>query len=289
MPRCILTATITFGLVSIPVKLYTAAAPIAVEFNMITPAGNRVKQKLVDAVTNEEVERDKLLKGYEHTKNQYVTFTADEIKAAEGEKSNVMEIAEFVPLSTVDLLGVEKSYYLGPDKGGDKGYGLLAAKLAKMGMVAVATWSRNGKEQLILVRPYNGGLVLHQMYYANEIRDFEEIVEDVAKVNVSAAEDALSEKLIEALANPTFIPEKYEDGYHGRLTKLVEAKVEGRAVEVVEVKPVVAPMLDLAAILAASLEKAAKKPAAAPPKAPKAEKAEPKKRAAKGKATQTPA
>lgn len=285
MPRCILTASITFGLVSIPVKLYTAASPVSVEFNMITPAGNRVKQKLVDAVTGDEVAREDCLKGYEHTKNQYITFTQDEVKAAEGEKSNVMEIAEFVPANTVDLLQVEKSYYLGPDKGGDKGYALLASKLAKMGMVAVATWSRNGKEQLIVVRPYKDGLVLHQMFYANEMRDFDEVKDTAAKMNVSPAEDTLAEKLIETLANPTFVPEKYEDGYYGRLNKLVEAKIEGRSVTIEAVKPVVAPVMDLATILAESLKSAQKKPATAPAKEPKVEeKAEPKKRAPRGKA-----
>lgn len=284
MARCIVCAVISFGLVQIPIKLFTAAASEQISFNMISPDGNRVEQQYVDKVTGEVVPRDKCDKGYEHSKGQFVVFTADEMKALEAERSQLMEIKEFVPLETVDLLQVEKSYYLGPDLGGDKGYVLLTKVLEKSGQVAVATYNARGKEQLVLIRPYNGGLVLHQMFYANEVRDFDEILETCAAYEPTPAEVELAGRLIDQLANPVFVADKYEDGYAQRVKAAVDKKLAGKAVVAVGDAPNGKPLVDIFEALRLSLAEPVKKlPAEVPSKA-KPAKAKP----AKAKPAVTP-
>ncbi len=136
----------------------------------------RIKQQLFCPTDNEIVERTDTVKGYEYARGQYVTFTEDELKTFESERSNAIEITEFVPLESVDFVHVEKSYYLGPDKGGDKAYKLLSEAMGNKDKVAVGRWAARGKEQLVLVRPYgDDGLILHQLYYSNEVRAFDEI------------------------------------------------------------------------------------------------------------------
>lgn len=226
--RAIQSAVISFGLVSVPVKVYTAASSEGVKFNMLTPAGNRVKQSYTDAVTGEPVEYKDCHKGFEVTKDQYVSFTAEEIKALEAEKDQCMAITEFVDASSVDLAHVEKSYYLGPNKGGDKGYALLSEVMKTSGKVAVAQWAARGKEQLVVIRPYKDGLILHQMFYATEVRDFSEI--EMATIKISDAERDLAGKLVAALASDTaFDPSKYEDGYVKRVKAAVDQKAAGIA------------------------------------------------------------
>ncbi|HEY1537484.1 MAG TPA: Ku protein, partial [Polyangiaceae bacterium] len=176
--RATSSGTISFGLVSIPVKFYTAASSEQASFNMLhKKCGGRVKQQYICPTDNNEiVERTEMVKGYEYARGQYVTFTDDEIKALEAERSNSIEIAEFVPLSSVDFVSVEKTYYLGPDKGGDKAYRLLSESMTRKEMVAVGRWASRGKEQLVLIRPYGkDGIILHQLYYATEVRAFDEI------------------------------------------------------------------------------------------------------------------
>jgi len=172
--RAISSGTISFGLVSIPVKLYTAASSEQVSFNMLhKKCTGRVKQQYFCPTDNEIVERTDMVKGYEYARNQYVVFTEEELKALEAERSSNLEITEFVALESVDLVHVEKSYYLGPDKGGDKAYRLLSESMTKTGRAAVGRWSARGKEQLVLIRAYGqDGLILHQLYYANEVRSF---------------------------------------------------------------------------------------------------------------------
>ena len=152
--RAISSGTISFGLVAIPIKLYTAASSEQVRFNMLhSKCGGRVKQQYICPVDNEVVERDATVKGYEYTRGQFVRFTDEEIKALEAERSNSVEITEFVPLASVDFVQVEKSYYLGPDKGGDKPYQLLGECMRKKGVVAVGRWASRGKEQLVSGAP----------------------------------------------------------------------------------------------------------------------------------------
>jgi DNA end-binding protein Ku len=253
------SATITFGLVSIPVKFYTAAASEAVSFKMLTPDGHTVKQKLTDAVTGAEVTHDQCDKGYEVAKDNFVRITKDELKALEVEsESKTCDIVEFVPAPTVDLIAVEKSYYLGPDKGAEKGYALLSEAMANTNRMAVAQWNSRGKEHLVTIRAYKGGLVLHQMYYATEVRPFEECKPTVTKP-VSDAERNMAGKLVEALSVAAFDPSKYEDHYVARVKKAVDVKVSGGTFKTATSEaPKGATVIDMASLLAASLEAAAK-------------------------------
>lgn len=249
------SAALTFGLVSVPIKFYTASSAEGVSFNMMTAKGNRVKQQLHDSVTDDVVEQKDCNRGYEFAKEQYVIFTADELKALETEKSKTVEIREFVDASSIDLVQVEKTYYLGPDKGGDRSYRLLAETMKALGKVAVAQWNGRGKEQLVVVRPYRDGLVLHQMYYANEVRSFDEI--DLAKIAVSDPEREMAGMLIQALSTGPFDPAKYEDGYVKRVKEAVERKIAGLGPEAIEAVPAPkATVTDLLAVLRASVEAA---------------------------------
>ena len=251
--RAISSATISFGLVAIPVKLFTATSSKQVRFNMLHPeTKGRVKQQYVDAKSGEVVDRGKLVKGYEYQKGQFVVFDEEELKKLEAEKSTSLDIVEFVPLDSVDLLQVEKSYYLGPDKGGDKAYRLLTEAMKRTGKVAVGRWAARGKEQLVLLRPYKDGIVLHQMFYANEVRPFEE-VETGATFEFKDIELSLAEKLIAELSNDSFQPERYADEYAARVLAAVDQKVAGEQVHVVQEVPR-AQIIDLFEALKQSID-----------------------------------
>lgn len=253
--RAISSATISFGLVSIPVKLFTATSPQQARFNMLhDDSKSRVKQQYIVPNTGEVVDRKSLVKGYEYAKGQYVVFTDEELKALEAKRSNSLDIVEFVPIQTVDLIQVEKTYYLGPDKGGDKAYRLLAESMRATDKVAVGRWAAKGKEQLVIVRPYKDGLLLHQMYYANEVRAFDE-VETGATFEFSDVERELARKLIQELSVERFQPEKYSDAYAERVQAAVEQKVSGQQVVVAQELPK-AQIIDLFEALKQSLSQA---------------------------------
>ena len=229
-PHSIGSGTISFGLVSIPVKMYTAASSESVSFNQIHPkCGGRVKQQLICPTCNEVVERSTLVKGYEFAKDQYVQFTEDELKALEAEVSREIDIAEFIPLDKVDPIYFEKTYYLGPDKGGEKAYRLLADAMKQAGRVALAQYVMRGKENLVLIRPAKEGLMLHTMYYADEVRDFGE-VDKGEDAKVKPGELDLAERLVKELSKNEFKPEQYKDQYRDRVLEVVESKVEGKEV-----------------------------------------------------------
>jgi DNA end-binding protein Ku len=251
-PRSVNSCVISFGLVSVPVKLYVACASEDIKFNMITPKGNRVKQLLTDSVTNEEVSRDECSKGYEFAKDQFVIFSKEEIAALDSVKTDQVEISEFVAFASVDLLQVEKTYYLAPDKGGNKAYTLLAKAMEKTDRVAVAKWSAKGKAQLVLIREYNGGLILHQMYYATEIRDFNEVRGDEAVI--SKEELQLAQKLVKSLSTGNYQPSAYKNEYADRVKDAVQLKADGKQVVFTSDKPAttVANLMDA---LQASLAK----------------------------------
>jgi DNA end-binding protein Ku len=251
--RATASGTISFGLVSIPVKLFTAAVSEQVGFNMIhKTCGGRIKMQFFCPTDEVVVERGDTLKGFEYSRGQYVTFTEEEVKALEAERSNAIEIVEFVPLSGVDFVQVEKSYYLGPDKGGDKAYHLLAEAMTHQRQVAVGRWSTRGKEQLVLIRPYGkDGLILHQLYYASEVRAFEE-VDTGATFKFSEKERELAEKLIEQLSTEQFAPEKYSDSYRERVKAAVEQKIEGKEITIAPEVPK-AQVIDLFDALKKSL------------------------------------
>ena len=254
--RATSSGTISFGLVAIPVKLYTAASSEQVRFNMLhDKCGSRLKQQYLCPVDDEVVERSATVKGYEYSRGQFVLFSEEELKSLESERSGSMEITEFVPLSSVDFVQVEKSYYLGPDKGGDKPYQLLGECMREQGVVAVGRWAARGKEQLVLIRPYaEHGLVLHQLYYQNEVRAFDEI-DAGARFSFSEVERDLAAKLVDQLTSKGFSAERYSDTYEERVRAAVEKKVAGQEISVAPEAPR-AQIIDLFEALKRSLSEA---------------------------------
>jgi DNA end-binding protein Ku len=249
------SANISFGLVSIPIKMFTAASAGGVSFNQIHPkCGGRIKQQQICPTCNEVVERSALVKGYEFSKDQYVQFTDDELKALEGEASRMIDIAEFVPLEQVDPIYFEKTYYLGPDKGGEKAYRLLADTMKGSSRVALAKYVMRGKENLVLIRAANNGLMLHTMYFADEIRDFSE-VDKGENAKVKPGEMELAQRLVNELASEKFKPEQYTDEYRTRVMEAVESKVEGKQVTSLAPQAQRAQVIDLMDALKQSLGK----------------------------------
>jgi DNA end-binding protein Ku len=254
-PHSIGSGTISFGLVSIPIRLYTAASSANVAFNMLhAKCGSRIKQQTFCPVCNEVVDRASLVRGYEFSKDQYVRVADDELKGLEGEASKMIDIAEFVPLESVDPIYYEKTYFLGPDKGGDKAYRLLADAMTKQKRVALAKFVMRGKESLVLIRPAQGGLMLHTMYFADEVRDFGEI-DRGQSAKIKPGELDLAGQLIDGLSNDEFRPEQYEDEYRHRVLDLVNQKVEGKEVTVAAPEAPRAQVIDLMEALKESLAK----------------------------------
>jgi DNA end-binding protein Ku len=192
------------------------------------------------------------VKGYEVEKNQYVRLSDDELKALEGEASEAIEIFEFVPLAKVDPIYFEKSYYLGPDKGGEKAYRLLADSMVQAGKVALAKFVMRGKENLVIVRPAHKGLVLHTMYFYNEVRNFDEIGKGES-AKISGSETKLATRLIDELSNDAFEPEKYEDEYAQRVLDLIKKKAEGEEITLSQTPPQQGKVIDLMEALKRSL------------------------------------
>ena len=252
-PHSIGSGTISFGLVSIPVRMYTATSSAGVAFNMLhAKCGSRIRQQTYCPVCEKTVDRTELVKGYEFSKDQYVRVTDEELKALEGEASKLIDIAEFVPLDKVDPIYFEKTYYLGPDKGGEKAYRLLADAMTASARVALATFVMRGKESLVLVRAAQDGLMLHTMYFADEVRSFAEI-DRGQSAKIKDGELALAQQLIDGLANAEFEPERYADQYRQRVLDLIDDKVEGK--EIVAAAPVAprAQVIDLMEALKESL------------------------------------
>jgi DNA end-binding protein Ku len=283
--RSIGTATISFGLVSVPVKLYSASETSSgVSFHMLHAKDNtRLKQQYICPSDGEIVPRDQMVKGYEFSKDQYVTFTDEEIKSAGEEATRAIEITEFVPISKVDPIYFEGGYYLGPDKGGDRGYALLAEAMRKTGRCALAKWAARGKGYLVLVRPVDDGLVMQQLHYADEIKKMSDVGIETTKVKES--ELGLAIQLVEQIASDEFHPEHYEDEVRKRLQVAIQQKVEGQEVTAVAPEQPRAQIIDLMEALKASLaKKAATKAAEAEAKPARALKAveKPAKRHAAG-------
>jgi DNA end-binding protein Ku len=256
---------ISFGLVSIPVKLYsTGESAAGIQLNMLhKKCGSRVRQQYYCPVDNEVVGREDMVKGYEYSKNQYVLFTEEELKALIPEPTNAVEITEFVPLERVDPVYYEKSYYLGPDKGGDRPYRLLAEAMKRTGRAALARYSARGKDQFVLLRPYETGLVMQQLRYADELRSFAEV--PVGPAEVKEPEIKLAIQLIEQIATDAFRPEEYEDKQRQQVRSLIERKIQGEEITAAPVEAPKAQVIDLMAALKASLAAAGKAPAAAAP------------------------
>jgi len=264
--RSIGSATISFGLVSVPVNLYSSTESSAsVSFNMLhTTCGSRLKQQYICSKEGTVVEKDEIGKGYEFSKGQYVLFSADELKALDEKATNAIDIAEFVPLAAVDRIYLDKVYYLGPDKGGDRAYRLLVAALEDTGRAAVGQYSARGKQHLVLVRPMGDVLVMGQLHYHADLRS----AADVPRPDtpVKDGELALARMLIEQTAVDEFRPESYHDQVRERVLEAIQRKVDGQDITA---EPSHAPetkIIDLMDALKASLAKrgastAQKKPA----------------------------
>src|SRR4051812_12800577 len=226
--RSIANATISFGLVSVPVNIYSSAeSKASVSFNMLHKKCNsRLKQQYICPKDNEIVTRDDTVKGYEFAKDQYVILSPDELKALEEKATGMIDIIEFVPLSKVDREYVDKCYYLGPDKGADRAYRLLAAALLDTGRAALGQYAARGKSHLVLLRPLNGVLVMEQLHYADEVRPTTEVT--VPPGEVKPMELTLAKQLIEQTTNEAFEPSKYKDTVRERVLETIQRKVEGQ-------------------------------------------------------------
>jgi DNA end-binding protein Ku len=251
--RSIGTATISFGLVSIPTKLYTTnESGNDIHFNMLHEAdGARLKQQYICTKCNEVVDREHTVKGYEHAKGQYVVFSPEELKALDAVATQTIALEEFVPASAVDPLYVEKSYYLGPDKGGERAYKLIRDAMLETGLVGIASYSARGKQYVVSLRPFHEGLILHQLFYHDEVRSFED-VDDTATFDFSDKERELAERLIEQLSSDEFVPEKYHDEYADRVRAAVDQKVAGEEITISPEQPK-AQIIDLFEALKRSL------------------------------------
>ena len=231
--RASASGAITFGLVRVPVKMYTAASTESISFKTISPEGNPIRQKLVDSVSGTEYTQAQCSKGYEVEKNQYVVFSKEEVQKLEADaagKGNVA-VSCFVPEETVDFVHVEKSYYLKPDKGGDAAFKLIAGALARNNLCVIGSWTNRGKEHLVQVRPYKGGMILHTLYYSNEVRDYDD---NCANIQISGVEEVMADQLIKSLTKPAFDPKLYRDHYTDRVMEAVETKRSGGTVQTIE-------------------------------------------------------
>jgi DNA end-binding protein Ku len=253
--RNIASATISFGLVSVPVNLFTSSeSSAAISFNMLhSRCGSRLKQQYICSKEGTVVEKDETSKGYEFSKGQYVIFSGDEIKALDEKASNSIDISEFVPLATVDRIYLDKVYYLGPGKGGERAYRLLVAALEATGRAALGQYSARGKQHLVLVRPMGELLVLEQLHYHEEIRSSAEVPR--SDVVLKDAELALAKQLIDQGSVDEFKPENYRDNVRARVLEAIQRKVDGQEITDEPTEAPQAKIIDLMDALKASLAK----------------------------------
>jgi DNA end-binding protein Ku len=259
--RSIGNGTLSFGMVSIPIRMYSAGeSSSAVSFNMLhDKCKSRLKQQYICPKDNEIVARDHTVKGYEFAKDQYVTFTEEEVKAMAEEAQKAIEITEFVPAAKVDPVYFDGAYYLGPDKGGEKAYKLINEAMKQTGRAALAKWAARGKQYLVLIRPVGNGLVMQQLLYKDEVRPISEV--PIEEAELKDSELKLAVQLVEQIANDEFKPENYEDEVRKRYHEAIQRKVEGQEVITAAEAPKSAQIIDLMEALKASL--AAKNTAAA--------------------------
>ena len=258
---------LTFGLISMPVRMFAAARGERISFNQLhNVCHSRLKQPLFCPVCNRNVERSEIVKGYEYEKDQYVLFSEEELDKIEPPSAHVMEILEFVKLDEMDPLYFDASYYLTPEDAGLKAYQLLMKAMEESGYGAIAKLTMHQREHTVIIRPHKsgtkGGMTLHTMFYQSEIREVAEYG-NTDDVEVKDAEKKLALQLIETLA-AKFQPEKYRDDYQESMRALIAAKQQGKDVAPVA-HPTRAPVIDLMAALKQSLEK---KPVAVPKKPP---------------------
>lgn len=250
--RAMASGTISFGLVSIPVKLYsTVDSTRAIHFNYLTQDGSRVRQQYVRAGDGEPVDRDELVQGYEFAKGQFVMFDKDELKALQATATNEIDIQEFVPMEQVDRIYIDKVYYLGPDKGAARSYHLLKAALRETGRVALARYAARGKSYLVLLRPMQDGVVMEQLKHADELRAFDDVPLDVTEVKKQELDLAI--RIIEQRVSDEFHPEQYEDDVQKRFEEAIAQKVDGKQVAMPREAEPEAKIIDLMEALKASV------------------------------------
>lgn len=258
MPSSVWTGYLTFGLISMPVRLFSGARGERVSFHMLHRDDHvRVKQQLICPAEEKVVERDEIVKGYEWRKGEYVIIEPEEIKRIEPKTAKAMEILEFVKADEVDPVYFESSYYLMPEDAGKRPYALLSKALEETGYVAVAKLTMHNREYMVFLRPHKGGMMLHTMYYKNEVREIDNF--GATDAELKEAEVKVAHQLIEALAAP-FEPEKYHDTFEENLKKLIQARLEGKEVTEIEKPKKAAPVVDLMAALKESLAAMQKKP-----------------------------
>jgi DNA end-binding protein Ku len=259
---------ISFGLVSVPVRLYAAARAEHVSFNQIhEPCGSRIKQQTVCPVCDRVVERNELVKGYQVDRDAYVLVSGDELKTLEADSSEAMEIAQFVSLSEVDPIYFESSFYSAPEDPGRRAYGLLLQAMEKLNVAAIAKVTLHQREQIVLMRPYHQGIILHTLYFPAEVREISEYGK-TENMTLQKPEIDLAEQFIRQLT-AKFEPEQYKDEYQQRVLDMIETKRAGQVVAGQPSKPKLAPVIDLMEALKKSIaERGTGAAAAAPASAP---------------------
>src|SRR6266403_1860678 len=262
MAASVWSGYLTFGLISMPVRLFSGARSSGISFNQLHRTDHqRVKQQLICPLDNQVLDRADIVKGYEYRKGEYVIIEPDEIKKIEPKTAKTMEILEFVKTSEVDPVFFESSYYMVPEEAGRRPYALLTKALEESEYVAIAKLTMHNLEYTVFLRPHEVGMMLHTMYYAEEVRSVEEF--GAPDVELKDAEVKVAHQLIEALA-ADWDPEKYHDTFQDNVKKLIETKLEGGTVVEVEKPKKLAPVVDLMAALKQSLAdmEGKKKPAA---------------------------
>jgi DNA end-binding protein Ku len=261
--RSIASLTVSFGLVAIPVKLYSATeSSRTVSFNMLHKGcGSRLKRQYICAHEGIPVERDDVVKGYEFAKDQYVMFSPQELKALEEAGTQTADIDEFLPIESIDPVYFDKAYYIAPDKGGAKPYALFARALRETKRCAIGRYAARGKQYIVMIRPVKDGLVMQQLLYAGEVRSIGEV--DIPTMDVRDAELKLAKQLIEQQSSTKFEPERYTDEVTARVEAAIQKKVEGEEITMAEKPEQGAKVIDLMEALRASLERKGVKPAPA--------------------------
>jgi DNA end-binding protein Ku len=277
MAASVWSGYLTFGLISMPVRLFSGARSSGISFNQLHRTDHqRVKQQLICSADGQVLDRSDIVKGYEYRKDEYVIVEPEEIKKIEPKTAKTMEILEFVKSSDVDPVYFESSYYMVPEEAGRRPYALLTKALEESEYVAIAKLTMHNREYTVFLRPHKGGMMLHTMYYAEEVREVESF--GAPDVEIKEAEIKVAHQLIEALADE-WDPEKYHDTFQENLKKLIETKLEGGTIQAVEQPKKLAPVVDLMAALKESLQNA-KKPAASEKRV--ASEAEPRRKSRKG-------
>ena len=265
MPRAIATAQIAFGLVSIPVKLFSAAeSSEKISFNMLhKECGSRIQQQLFCPKDERTIERSEVVKGYEFSRGQYVLFTEEELKALEEKSTQTIEISEFVPREAIDPIYFAKANYIAPDKGGDRAYALLGKALEETDRWALAKYAARGKQYLVILRPVGKGIVMQQLFYPNEIRSMQEL--DLGEPVIKDNELKMAVQLAEMGATDEFHPENYRDVVAERIRATIQKKIDGEEITSLAAEQPKAQVIDLMEALKASLGSASRSSSKAAP------------------------